>query len=47
MSISDAESTVMEVLWRRSPCTAEEIIAALAGTVDWQPATIKTLINRA
>ncbi|MFN7551695.1 MAG: BlaI/MecI/CopY family transcriptional regulator [Pseudomonadota bacterium] len=46
MSISDAESTVMEVLWRRSPCTAEEIIAALAGTVDWQPATIKTLINR-
>lgn len=46
MPISEAESTVMEVLWRRSPCTAEEIIDALAGVVDWQPATVKTLINR-
>lgn len=46
MGISDAESTVMDVLWRRSPLSAEEVIAALAGEQDWQEATIKTLLNR-
>jgi len=27
--ISDAESSVMEVLWRRSPLSAEDVVAAL------------------
>lgn len=46
MNISDAESTVMDVLWQRSPLAADEVVAALAGRQDWQEATIKTLLNR-
>ncbi len=46
MQISEAESLVMEVLWRRQPLPAEEVIAALSATQDWQEATIKTLLNR-
>jgi BlaI family penicillinase repressor len=46
MSISEAESVVMQVLWKRSPMAAEEVFAALAGRQDWQEATVKTLLNR-
>lgn len=46
MQISEAESVVMDVLWRRSPLGADEVAAALAGRQDWQEATIKTLLNR-
>jgi predicted transcriptional regulator len=46
MQISDAESIVMEVLWRHSPRSAEEVVAELAREQDWQEATIKTLLNR-
>jgi len=46
MQISDAESIVMEVLWLRSPRSAEDVITDLARDQDWQEATIKTLLNR-
>ena len=46
MQISEAESVVMDVLWLRSPLAAEDIVAALAGSRDWQEPTIKTLLNR-
>ena len=47
MRISEAESRVMEILWREtSPRSADDIVAALAGTQDWQEATVKTLLNR-
>jgi BlaI family penicillinase repressor len=46
MNISEAESVVMEVLWRRSPLAAEEIVAELKDTSEWQEATVKTLLNR-
>jgi predicted transcriptional regulator len=46
MQISEAESVVMDVLWQRQPCAAEDVVAALADTQDWQEATIKTLLNR-
>lgn len=46
MQISDAESIVMEVLWQRSPRSAEEVIAELSREQDWQEPTIKTLLNR-
>jgi predicted transcriptional regulator len=46
-SISEAESHVMEVLWRApGPVVAEQIVAALAETQHWQAATVKTLLNR-
>lgn len=44
--ISDAESTVMEVLWTHSPRTAEDVLAALTGEQDWALTTVKTLLNR-
>lgn len=36
----------MQLLWEHSPRDAEEIFAALPDTVDWQVATVKTLLNR-
>ena len=45
--ISDAESLVMDVLWRgRAGMPADEVIAALVTEKRWQEATIKTLLNR-
>lgn len=46
MRISEAESIVMDVLWTRQPLAAEDVVAALAETRDWQEPTIKTLLNR-
>lgn len=45
--ISDAESHVMEVLWKAAGAMpAEDVVAALALEQDWQEATVKTLLNR-
>jgi BlaI family transcriptional regulator, penicillinase repressor len=44
--ISDAEWTVMKVLWSRSPLPASDIIAELEHTQQWHPKTVKTLLNR-
>lgn len=46
MQISEAESAVMQVLWTRSPMSAEEVAAALEGEREWQAATVKTLLGR-
>lgn len=46
MQISEAESVVMDVLWKRNPLSAEEVVASLSGQQDWQDATVKTLLNR-
>ena len=45
-TISEAESVVMEVLWRASPLTTEDVVAALDGKQEWQESTVKTLLNR-
>lgn len=44
--ISEAESRIMEALWRKSPLTAEQIIAKVGPANDWAPGTVKTLITR-
>lgn len=44
--ISDAESRIMEALWRKSPLTADEIVARVAPANQWAPGTVKTLITR-
>lgn len=46
MQISEAESVVMDVLWRQHPLGADDVVAALSRQQDWQEATIKTLLNR-
>jgi len=44
--ISDAESQVMQLLWQQAPQTAEALSATLALSQQWQPSTVKTLLNR-
>ena len=45
--ISAAEWEVMRVLWSAGQAmTARDIIEALEGNSEWQPKTIRTLINR-
>jgi len=47
INISDAESHVMEVLWRApGPVVAEQVVVALLESQHWQSATVKTLLNR-
>ncbi|MFT4254922.1 MAG: BlaI/MecI/CopY family transcriptional regulator [Caulobacter sp.] len=46
MSITQAESHVMEALWIKSPLTVEEVLEAVAAPQGWGEATVKTLINR-
>src|SRR5580698_9293882 len=45
-SISAAEYEVMNVLWTQSPLTAGAIVERLKDHKDWNPRTIKTLVNR-
>lgn len=44
--ISDAEWTVMEVLWRRSPLSSRQVVDELADDTEWSPKTVKTLLGR-
>jgi BlaI family penicillinase repressor len=44
--ISEAEWQVMKVLWDKSPLTANEIVEKLVNDTEWNPRTIKTLLNR-
>ena len=44
--ISDAEHTVMEVLWDESPLTAQDVAEHIPATRDWSANTVKTLPGR-
>lgn len=44
--VSDAEWHIMEVLWKKSPLTASQIIEKLTPDTSWSPKTIHTLISR-
>jgi BlaI family penicillinase repressor len=44
--ISSAEWQVMEMLWRRHPLTANDVIEELASQTHWKPNTIRTLLAR-
>ncbi len=45
-SISAAEWTIMQVLWREAPLSAIEVVEALEGLSDWHPKTVRTLLGR-
>ncbi|HEX7368662.1 MAG TPA: BlaI/MecI/CopY family transcriptional regulator [Rhodanobacteraceae bacterium] len=45
-AISEAESQVMDVLWRKSPQGSEDLAAALHPETDWHENTVRTLLNR-
>jgi BlaI family penicillinase repressor len=44
--IAESEWRIMKILWKESPLTASEIIHRLKETVQWNPKTAKTLLNR-
>lgn len=47
INISDAESQVMQVLWRApGPVVAEQVVVALLETRHWQTATVQTFLDR-
>jgi predicted transcriptional regulator len=45
-SVSDAEVEVLQMLWKQSPRTAQDIIDSLESGGSSHPKTVKTLINR-
>ena len=44
--ISSAEHEVMEVLWRESPLTANEVAERVPAGKDWSIRTVKTMLAR-
>lgn len=46
IAITEAESRVMEVLWREAPQSSEQIVASLVDPTGWHEKTIRTLLNR-
>jgi BlaI family transcriptional regulator, penicillinase repressor len=46
VSISEAESVVMDVIWRTNPVSTDDVFTALARHGKWQEPTVKTLLNR-
>jgi BlaI family penicillinase repressor len=47
INISDAEWEVMHVLWGAPAAwSAAQVVEALTGRKDWNPRTVKTLLNR-
>lgn len=45
-NISDAESRIMDALWRRGPLVVEDIVAEVAEPQKWSDRTVKSLIGR-
>ena len=45
-NISESEWEVMNVLWKRAPQTANEVISSLQEQTDWKPKTVRTLLDR-
>ena len=46
MQLSDAEWSVMNLIWQSQPTEASDVIAALSQTRHWSDATIKTMLHR-
>jgi len=44
--ISQAELTIMEVLWEESPLAASDVANRLSDAKDWNIRTVKTLLAR-
>ena len=46
VSISEAESIVMQVFWARGALPTEDVVAVLESQGRWQESTVKTLLTR-
>jgi len=45
-NISESEWEVMNILWKKSPQTANDVISSLQEQTDWKPKTVRTLLDR-
>lgn len=46
INITDAEYQVMNLIWLKGESTSRELSEILEETMDWKPATVKTLLGR-
>ena len=46
INITDAEWRIMRVIWALDTVTSRQLIQVLSDSMDWKPATIKTLLHR-
>ena len=46
IEISNAELSVMQVLWQQQPLSANAVVSALGDEKSWHEKTVKTLLNR-
>ncbi len=46
MQISDAEWSVMNLIWSSSPIEAADVIEQIAADNGWSAATVKTMLHR-
>lgn len=46
MKLSDAEWTVMHVLWERSPASARDVLERIGKQTGWAYTTVKTILTR-
>ncbi|MCP3028697.1 penicillinase repressor BlaI [Halobacillus sp. A5] len=45
-TISESEWVVLKVLWEQGPQTASDITTSLPAQTDWNPKTVRTLLDR-
>ena len=45
-NITDAEWSVMEIIWSKKGATARQVLEELEGVLEWSPTTVYTLISR-
>ena len=46
MKLSDAEWTVMDALWERSPASVRDVLERVAPEREWAYTTVKTILTR-
>jgi BlaI family penicillinase repressor len=46
VEMTEAEWTIMEVVWERQPCAAGTVQEALTSSKDWSYATVKLTMDR-
>ena len=46
MQITQAESQIMEALWKHGPLSFDEVMEKVAADQGWARSTVKTLVNR-
>jgi BlaI family penicillinase repressor len=46
MKLSDAEWTVMNAVWERSPASVRDVLERIGGETGWAYTTVKTILER-